>query len=425
MLIAKLNEVQKQRLYDILTDQNTVKKEKVLLIQNEFDVAERTSYNWLEQLSKYYNVPINSVKSGTGIKNISIVSEEAKKICKLEDENKQLKKALNEAKDSILSSDKINSLFEGLNDFKYIPKSIPNFHKLNSTVNGVPVLMLSDLHYGEVVNPAEVGYVNQYNSNIASRRINYVVDEAISIVKNDWKAYRPEWFVLALIGDIVSGTIHDELAESNDRRIITAVLEVTDILIYQIEKIKHEFGKVYVPCVVGNHGRLHKKFRAKGQVEENYEYMIYKSIERHFNNDKDVVIQVSETPDLRFDIFNKRFLLTHGNTLGGGGGGIAGILPLLYRGNYKKQERATSINNSYDTLLIGHYHQSLFLGKVICNGTTKGVDEYALNLLNIPFEKPSQNLFIVDRAYNEITYRLPVFCEPAEELQINHTIKTY
>jgi hypothetical protein len=56
-------------------------------------------------------------------------------------------------------------------------------------------------------------------------------------------------------------------------------------------------------------------------------YIIYKLIEREFVNDEDVIIQVSEQPDLRFDIFNKRFLQTHGDTLGGGGGGIAGILP--------------------------------------------------------------------------------------------------
>jgi predicted phosphodiesterase len=296
---------------------------------------------------------------------------------------------------------------------------------MDETINGVPVLMLSDIHYSENVTPAEVGYVNEYNSSISNTRVNFTVDAAIKIILHDWTAYNTDWFVLPLIGDIVSGAIHDELAESNDKRILVATLEITDILIYQIKKLKQHFNHIYVPCVVGNHGRLHKKPRAKGFVQENYEYVVYKLIEREFSNDDSVIVQVSESPDLRFDIFGKRFLMTHGNTLGGGGNGIAGILPLLYRGNYKKQERETSVNNSYDVLLIGHYHTSLFLGKVIVNGTTKGVDEYALNFLNIGYEPPSQNLFMVDRNFNDITYRLPIFCEPSDNIKIEHTIKTY
>jgi len=357
--------------------------------------------------------------------NHDIVSTEAKKIYTQGEEIKSLKRALEEARKEVNTTDVLTKIFYDASGFAYNEKDIPDFNKLDHTVNGVPVLMLSDLHYSEVVNPSEVGYVNEYNSDIAIRRVNYTVDSTIKIVKNDWSVYKSDWFVLVLAGDIISGNIHDELTESNDSRILVAVLEAADLLIHQIEKLKQQFKNVYVPCVVGNHGRLHKKFRAKGMVEENYEYIIYKLIERHFNYDESVVVQVSESPDLRFDIFGKRFLLSHGNTLGGGGGGIAGILPLLYRGNYKKQERATSVNNSYDILLIGHYHQSLFLGKVFVNGTTKGVDEYALNVLNIPYEAPSQNLFIVDRNYDEITYRLPVFCEPSEYSDINHSIKLY
>ena len=392
-----------------------------------YDKSPRSMRRWKQRLREHdeklysYDEDIEAKLSAT----YDVTSDDKKKIHYLEKQVNVLKSSLKEAREHIHTSDDIKNLIMGVDDYKYTSKKLPDLNKLNKKVNGVPVLMLSDLHYGEVVNPPEVGNVNKYNSEIAEARINYVVDSAIRIVKKDWTAYTTEWFVLPLVGDMLSGSIHDELAESNDKRILPSMLELTDILIHQIEKLKTNFSKIYVPCVVGNHGRLHRKFRAKGQVQENYEYVIYKLVEKHYINDKNVVVQVSESPDMRFDIFEKRFLLTHGNTLGGGGGGIAGILPLLYRGNYKKQERAASIKNGYDTMLIGHFHQSLFLGKVIVNGTTKGVDEYALNLLNIPFEAPSQNLFMVDRNYNDITYRLPVFCEESDKLKVEHTIKTY
>lgn len=419
MKFSELTLEDKKDIIDYWNNSTEKKSVKVQYLADIYSTGTRTIYYWIEKLNK------NFKKSKKKNIEVSIISDEAKKIHRLEEENKVLKSALKEAKKHVHNSTRIDEVLYQINGFKYNKKAIPNFNRLENPVNGVPVLMLSDLHYGETVNPSEVGNVNEYNSKIAEKRINYVIDQSIKIILNDWTAYKTEWMVLPLIGDICSGTIHDELTESNDQQILPSVLNITDILIQQIHKLKASIGKVYVPCVVGNHGRLHKKPRAKGQIYENYEFMIYKLIERHFNDDNDVIVEVSDMPDMRFDIFGKRFLLTHGHTLGGGGGGIAGILPLLYRGNYKKQERATSVNNSYDTLLIGHWHQSLFLGKVICNGTTKGIDEYALNNLNIPYEPPSQNLFMVDRNFNDITYRLPIFCEPAEKFDMNYTIKTY
>lgn len=413
-----LTQEEKQQLVSIWNKEDIKYKEKLIEIKEIYGIAERTIYKWLKKLS-------NNKQNKEHSNNSFIINDSKIENDKLKKEIKLLKLALEDSKTKIKSFKSIEQILHDVKQFSYKKRKLPDFNKLSKKINGVPVLMLSDLHYGETVNSVEIGNINKYDSEIAKNRINYTVDSAIKIVKKDWSVYKTNWFVLTLIGDILSGNIHDELTESNDKRILPSLLEITDILIHQIEKLKQNFNNVYVPAVVGNHGRIHKKFRAKGIVEENYEYIIYKLIEKHFINDKNVIIDVSDSPDKRFDIFNMKFLLSHGNTLGGGGNGIAGILPLLYRGNYKKQERATSINNSYSTLLIGHYHQSLFLNKVIVNGTTKGIDEYALNVLNIPYEKPSQNLFIVDREYNEITYRLPVFCEDSESLEINHTIKTY
>ena len=418
MKYKELTNEQKKEIINYWYNGKDSKPTKLEILANKYDAGERTIYSWLKKLQS------DNIEEPKPIE-ISIISDDAKKAHRLEEENKVLKKALNEAKSHVHDSTRINEVLYELNNFKYIKKLKPDFNKLDKKVNGVPVLMISDTHYGEVVKPEEVGGVNEYNSEIAERRINYTVDEAIKIIKNDWTAYNTEWLVMPLIGDLLSGDIHEELTESNDIKILPSVMKFADIMIHQIYKLKEEFTSLYLPMVVGNHGRRHKKPRAKGQVYENYEYLVYKLIEREFNDDENVVIQISDMPDMRFDIFNKRFLLTHGHTLGGGGGGIAGILPLLYRGNYKKQERAISLNNSYDTLLIGHWHQSLFLGRVIVNGCTKGIDEYALNNLNISNEPPSQNLFMVDRNYGAITYRLPIFCEPAEKLEIDYTIKTY
>ena len=52
---------------------------------------------------------------------------------------------------------------------------------------GVPVMIWSDWHYGEVVRPEEVGGVNEFNAEIAAARITKLVDTSIDL------AFRPTW----------------------------------------------------------------------------------------------------------------------------------------------------------------------------------------------------------------------------------------
>src|SRR5579872_135101 len=57
---------------------------------------------------------------------------------------------------------------------------IPNWvtkPTITTDAPGVPGLMLSDLHWGEVVKPAQVNGVNEFNMTIARRRLRNVVEK--------------------------------------------------------------------------------------------------------------------------------------------------------------------------------------------------------------------------------------------------------
>jgi hypothetical protein len=54
---------------------------------------------------------------------------------------------------------------------------------------------------------------------------------------------------------MVSGGIHEEILFSEDRTIVQQVLDLEGLLISAIKLLKREFGRVFLPCVVGNHGR--------------------------------------------------------------------------------------------------------------------------------------------------------------------------
>jgi hypothetical protein len=283
---------------------------------------------------------------------------------------------------------------------------------------GGPVLILSDVHYGEVINPDEVGGVNEYNHKIAAKRLKTLTDTTIDLATNHMGRANVAYpgMVLCLGGDLIGGDIHEELSWSNDRTSQQSVNDLTDLLAGMIESFATKFGRVFCPTAIGNHGRGTFKGHYKGRAYTNFDWTIACNLERFFRKEKHIQFQIPAGADARFDLFGTRFLLTHGDTLGvKGGDGIIGVLGPLARGRLKVGQSEAAIGRDFDVLLCGHYHQLVFLPNLICNGCVKGYDEYAKLALRAPYSPPSQALFFVHPEHG-ITARWPVFLEPKRTL---------
>lgn len=272
---------------------------------------------------------------------------------------------------------------------------------------GIPLLVLSDIHFDEVVLSEQIQGLNSYNREIATKRIQHTINTAIALLTNEIKDAKYEGFVLCLGGDMVSGNIHEELAETNEAAILQTCMRLIEILIEGIAKLRDVFGKVYVPCVVGNHGRLHRKPRMKNRVFDNYEWLIYSFIKKHFANDPRVTVDVPDGSDIQFRVFNKSILLTHGDQFSGGNG-ISGIFTPLMLGMSRKQKRNASVKNPFDLMICGHFHQLIMTQSLIVNGSVKGYDEYAFQL-NFPHEPPQQALIVIHPVYG-VTHQMPILC---------------
>jgi hypothetical protein len=168
------------------------------------------------------------------------------------------------------------------------------------------------------------------------------------------------------------------------------------------------FGKVFVPCVSGNHGRNTKKIQAKNRNHTSFDWMLYNLIAHDLRHDPRITFQIPDASDALFRIYNTRFLLTHGDQFRGGDGIIGPIGP-LFRGNQKKLARNSAVDMAYDVMMCGHWHQYIQLARLLVNGSMKGYDEYAFTN-NFGFEPPQQALCVVHERYG-ITYRMPVLCE--------------
>lgn len=261
---------------------------------------------------------------------------------------------------------------------------------------GAPMCMLSDIHRGEVVSENEVGGVNKYNNDISRERIKLFVDRTIDLSYNHMGRAKTEYpgLICCFGGDMIGGDIHEELAKTNDRTTQQSINELTDDLGAVLETFGSKFGRVFVPCVVGNHGRSTKKMQMKQRVYTSHEWNIYCNLERMFRKDKRISFMIPSEADAPFTVFGHRFLLTHGDSLGvKGGDGIIGALGPIMRGSLKMHRSEAQIGRDFDTLVIGHWHQYLTLPGLIVNNAVKGYDEYARLALRAPFSRASQALW--------------------------------
>ena len=172
-----------------------------------------------------------------------------------------------------------------------------------------------------------------------------------------------------------------------------------------------KFGNVFVPCVVGNHGRSTHRPSMKNRVFTNYNCSIYTNLERDFRKEKRIQIMVPNEADARFNMFGHRFLLTHGDSLGvKGGDGIIGSLGPIKRGLMKLHDSKAQIGQDFDTALICHWHQYMTLSGLIVNGSLKGYDEFLLLGLRAKYARPTQALSFVHPEHG-ITAQWPVYLE--------------
>lgn len=269
------------------------------------------------------------------------------------------------------------------------------------------VVMLSDTHFDEVVLPEEVDGLNAYNREIAVLRLRKWSENVVKLARHYLSGVTYDGVVVLLGGDIFSGDIHEELAQTNEDTMLGSLLFWSEQLAAAIGLLGDEFGKVHVASVVGNHGRMSRKPRMKLRVRTNFDWLLAKMVERYFSNDKRFTFQIPESADVLVEIYGQGHLMTHGDQVSGGGG-IGGIYPPIMRLRARKAQRYLATNANFQTLWLGHWHQYISTPSLIVNGSLKGVDEYAF-INNFSYEQPQQALAIVDPEKG-ITIQAPVFC---------------
>lgn len=334
---------------------------------------------------------------------------EQPKISLSTEREKHYKKLWSETQEEVGKLSALVSLYSHLDDPRPpAPEFMASIKSSSADNHVVFCTILSDTHFSEVVNPAHVNNVNVYNREIAKGRLQTYFEKIVSITSNYIKGITMDGIVLCLGGDMVSGIIHEELKETNEKHMLEECVYWADNIVSGIKYIHDKLKRpIYIPCVVGNHGRLTKKPTYKYRAEDNLDYLMYLLIQKSLQEYSDITVDIARSSEIPFTVYDTTYILCHGDEFRGGKG-ISGIYTPISLGRMRKQERELSLNRTYDILLMGHFHQLLYGGNFIINGSLIGANEYSyMNSMKV--EPPQQAFWL--SSPRGITMFGPIFVE--------------
>jgi predicted phosphodiesterase len=259
--------------------------------------------------------------------------------------------------------------------------------------------LISDAHYGETVDMDIFGI--QYNMEIAERRIKYLTQKIIRFREIKSAEYPINKIVVAFLGDMISGNIHEELAESNESPVSDQLVRMAHIMVDVIGSLSEVFPEVEVIVMPGNHPRLSKKPRHKRKYD-NLEYIMGEMVKAIVKPIENVEVIVPKDLIYIHDIMGHKVGMTHGD--GYKSTSFAGI-PFygLARKRAAFQEGLKELGMPLvDMLVMGHFHQLLWWpGRgcdLIVNGSIKGPDEYAFDTMHAG-DEAQQALITMNRKH--------------------------
>ena len=271
----------------------------------------------------------------------------------------------------------------------------------------IPTLFISDWHWGEVVDPAQIAGINAYNVAIARLRMKEAFVGALRVTRDYLKGVDYDGFHVALGGDILSGNIHD-LRETNEGSVFENAFDAAEHIVAGLRLLADDAKRVSVDCVVGNHGRNTQKPIDKNRVRDNFDWLVYRKVADELKGDARIAVHISDSADSRFTLYDTRYLNTHGSDFHGGGGISAELSPLLL-GVHRTTKRESDAGFPFDVMLCSHFHRHLFLGALglIVNGCGVGYNERGYDK-RYSLQPPQCGMWLTTVEHS-ITVSAPVF----------------
>lgn len=278
---------------------------------------------------------------------------------------------------------------------------IRNINK-DGKLSAIPFIVASDWHVEETVTADSVNQLNEFNLKIADERINNFFKNSLKLLKIHSQEVKIDTVVFALLGDFISGNIHEELLETASLRpaeAIAWVMQRIDAGIkFFLDNTKYNF---IIPCHVGNHTRITEKVHMATEAGNSLESIMYNFLATKYKNEKRLTFIIAEGYHTYLDLYGYTIRMHHGHAIKYGGG-VGGIFIPTYKAISQWNRARTATLD-----IFGHYHQLKNGGNFISNGSLIGWSPYALRI-KADFEKPRQKFFMFTSS-GEVVAEHPIF----------------
>lgn len=251
--------------------------------------------------------------------------------------------------------------------------------------NETAILMLSDLHFGEIIDEIN----NSFDLEIAEDRLSVI----FSKFKKEVDLRGIKDVHLFLLGDFIFASnpiTRPDMKASSVLPEINAGIHCFKVLASQIDDLVKKYN-VNISGIVGNESRFHNGIHMstlQSEAKNNVDTMIYEMLMQRYRNTLNVkFIGNGDCLEEVVEVNGNRFLLIHGHQ------------KYVKHANLEKsfieiKARLEDYVGEIDYMCLGHIHSTLISNRVFRNGSLPSSNSYS-NELGFSKSYVSQNMLIV------------------------------
>ena len=274
------------------------------------------------------------------------------------------------------------------------PRMLPiQKNKASNTTVATMLALASDWHIEEEVRPEAVGGLNEYNLSISERRAKKFFSSLVRLWGILRKDVKVEHLILALLGDFLSNTLHEDQIENLLLPPTESIVRCQDYIYSGINFVLENTDlTLNIPCHSGNHARTTKRVHNQKEYGHSLEWLMFMSLAKIFESEPRVNFTIPKSYHSYQTVYGVECRFHHGHNIryqGGVGGITIPVNKAIAQWNYNKPVHLD---------LFGHFHQLFDGGNFICNGSLIGHSAFSV-AFKFKYERPQQSLSLIDSTH--------------------------
>ena len=233
---------------------------------------------------------------------------------------------------------------------------------------------LTDVHCGIEIH----NWKNDFDEDILKKRIEKFTSDILDI-----RGMHQSENCYLVIGEILSGIIHNNLRLQNNMDLMEQFKYVSELISAMLIRLANHFNHIYVYTTPGNHSRISPK-KEEGLDGENMDILLPFYLKARMQNVKNITIcdNTIEPEIAMFNIRGNNVFAAHGHK-----DSPSNVV----------QNFTMMFNIKPDIVLLGHRHTNglttVYDTKVIESGCCSGSDNYAVSIRKV--NKPEQTVSVI------------------------------